>query len=450
MTPKVSIIIPVYNAGEYIEECLNSVFEQTFKEIEILCLDDCSSDDSAKKIRQMAECDSRLALICNEKNLGAGGTRNRGIMLAEGKYFFFLDADDFLAADAIEKLYRCAEEQRLQLCFCSHVTYSEKDGTIGKSSQTADFFLQKYQNKVFSWNDVQRFLYQNIFCVPWNRLYRTDFVKNSSIRFPGLSNSEDFFFGEAIVAIADRMGIADADKPLVYYRVGREGQVSSTVGQNPYCMLESVKLLYRFLKETHKWEGVARSYHTIVLDVLRFPLKNVEHQEQMIKQITAQEFPRMGMSGLRQDDFTGLGYYKEYREFLDGKLSYLDKYMISVTEDRKKLNEIKQFLKRHRGQKTALWGMGNKGQALLRELGDDGGGFDFCIDADPVKASQQVKERKIYKYGDVTQQLDYIAITNARYFEEIYFQCKEKEALCKVIDLDTFFRCDMTVEECMA
>lgn len=450
MIPKISVIIPVYNAGQYIEECLNSVLQQTFEEIEILCIDDCSSDDSVEKIGQMANEDSRIVLICNERNLGAGETRNRGIMLAKGKYFFSLDADDFLASDAIEKLYRCAEAHGLQLCFCSHATYHEGDGKLGKSSQTADVFLQRYQNQVFSWNDVRRYIYQNIFCVPWNRLYRTDFVRESSIRFPKLSNSEDFFFGEAIVAAADRMGVAIAEKPLVYYRLGREGQVSSTVGQKPYCMLESVKLLYRFLKETHKWEGVERSYHTIVLDVLRFPLRFVEHQERMIKQLVGQEFSQIGMSGLQQDDFTGLGYYKEYREFLDGKLSYCDQYMVSVTEDEKKIKEIERFLQRHRGQKTALWGMGNKGQALLRGIGDDGYGFDYCIDADPVKAGQKVKERKIYKYEKVPEQLDYIAITNAKYFEEIYFQCKEKNAFCKVIDLDTFFRCDMTVEECMA
>lgn len=89
MRPKVSIIIPVYNAEPYLEECLNSILNQTFKEIEILCIDDCSMDRSIEKIRHMAHSDSRITLIQNERNLGAGETRNRGIELVKGEFFFF-------------------------------------------------------------------------------------------------------------------------------------------------------------------------------------------------------------------------------------------------------------------------------------------------------------------------------------------------------------------------
>lgn len=450
MNPKISVIIPVYNAEKYIEECLSSVCCQTFPEIEILCIDDCSTDSSVRKIEMMAVCDSRLILVQNEQNMGAGKTRNRGIMLARGKYFFFLDADDFLETDALEKLYYCAETHELQLCFCAHFRYYEADACSSKDVHTTDVFLKKYQNRVFSWNDVKRFLYQNIFCVPWNRLYLTDFVRNSPVRFPDLKNSEDFFFGNAIVTIAERMGNVNSDTPLVYYRLGREGQVSSTIEQNPYCMLESVKLLYDFLKENHKMEGMEKSYHSIVLDVLSFPIRVVSHSENLIYHTVKEGFPEIGMGMLQCKDFANAADYRQYRELLKGRIVDFNPYMVSVKEDKEKIEQIKQFLHRHKEEKIALWGMAQKGQILLNGLRGMDDGFDYYIDANPDKFGKEWKEGKIYKYQDIPEQLDYVMLTNANYFTEIYQQCKSKTPFCKVIDLYTFFRCDMTIEECMA
>lgn len=449
MLPKVTIIIPVYNAEKYIRKCLDSVRKQTLKEIEVLCIDDCSTDHSADQIKQMMIYDARFLLVHNETNMGAGETRNKGIMLAKGKYFFFLDSDDFLETDAIEKLYQCAERKELQLCFCPHAIYQEKDGHIRKSSQTKDVFLKRYENQVFSWKDVERFLYQNIFCVPWNRLYLTGFVRNSQIRFPALRNSEDFFFGEAVVTEAERMGVVESEKPLVYYRLGQEGQVSSTVGENPYCMLEAVKQLYDFLQAHHRLESAAGSYHTTVIDVLRFPVKSVENQRQVIRHIVEQGFLEIGMSGLGSGDFTNIASYKGYREFLEGRLTYYDIYNTGVMEDRKKLDMIGHFLDAHKREKTALWGMGKRGQLLLQNLENPENRFDYLIDADPAKTMGKADKRRIYRFEEVTEPLNYIMLTNARYFEEIYLRCKKLNHFSQIIDLDTFFQCDMTVEECM-
>lgn len=450
MRPKVSIIIPVYNAEPYLEECLNSILNQTFKEIEILCIDDCSMDRSIEKIRHMAHSDSRITLIQNERNLGAGETRNRGIELVKGEFFFFLDADDFLAYDALEKLYCYAQSQELQLCFCSHINYFDADKSTGKSPHTTDVFLKKYREQVFSWNDVQRFLYQNIYCVPWNRLYQTEFVRNSSIRFPPLKNSEDLFFGNALVTLAERMGVVDSDHPLVYYRRGRQGQISATVAQNPYCMLEAVKLLFDFLKDNHKLDGMQKGYHSSVLELLLFPIQVTGYSEQVVKHVVEEGFPEIGMTNLTQDDFSSIATYEKYCELLLGRKSIMDPYMVAIEKDKKKMKFLERFLRQHSEKKKALWGMGRKGQALLCEMKNRNCEFDYYIDVNSGKNNKALKEIHIDKYEEIADQLDYIMLTNRKYYEEIYLQCKTKKPSCKVVDLDTFFRCDMTIEECMA
>ncbi len=449
MTPKVSIIIPVYNAEKYIGQCLDSVCRQTFYNLEVLCIDDCSTDNSAEVIKKKAVHDSRIVFVKNDENLGAGETRNKGIMLAKGKYFFFLDADDFLDTDAIEKMYLCSEKHKLQLCICPHIIYSEKEKSLRKSLQTSYVFLKRYQDKVFSWNDVQRFFYQNVFCVPWNRLYLTRFVQESSIRFPNLKNSEDLFFGEAIVTIAERMGVVDSEKPLIYYRVGRNGQVSSMLEENPYCMLQSIMLLYNFLYDNCKLDNMKKSYYSTAIEMLIFSVASVKEKESIIKYIVEQGFPKIGMMGLKCDNFINNACFKKYCEFVEGRISYFDTYMVSLKEDKKKCDEIKYFLNQHNKEKIALWGIGKRGQALLCELGDTDGRFDYYIDSNTEKIIDGIKKIVIHRFEEIIEPLDYIMITNTYYYEEIYKKCKKKSADYKIIDLDTFFRCDMTIEECM-
>ena len=93
-TPKVSVIIPVYNVEQYLRECLNSVIKQTLKEIEIICVDDGSTDNSLDILKEYAEKDHRITII-TQKNLHAGVARNAGLSIAKGEYLSFLDSDDF-------------------------------------------------------------------------------------------------------------------------------------------------------------------------------------------------------------------------------------------------------------------------------------------------------------------------------------------------------------------
>ena len=449
MHPEVTIIIPIYNASAYIKQCLASDSGQTFRALEILRLDDCSTDDSVEIIRQAAVKDRRIRLMISSRNAGAGAARNKGIELARGKYFFFLDADDFLAPQAIEALYDCAEKQALQLCFCSYAVYDQTAGNIRKGGNTTESFLERYRGRTFSWAEVQRFFYQNMFCVPWNRLYQTEFVRNSPIRFPHLKNSEDLFFGEALPVLAVRMGITGLRTPSVYYRVGRPGQVSSTLRNYPHCMTQSLGLLYEFLLAAHRLEGMEKSYHSTALAMLLFSAMASGEPDLMVQYITKHGFRQTGMSGLGVEDFANRADYKSYCEFLAVRIAHFDYYAIGLHEDMEKCGRIHRFLRQHENEKTALWGMGKKGWLLLQELGQAGRGFDYYLDADPVKSGKHAEGITIRRYEDLAEPPDYIMITNTAYFEEIYGRCRQKNTACAILDLDMFFRCDMTLEECM-
>ena len=106
MNPKVSVVIPVYNVEKYIRQTLDSVVNQTFKEIEIIIVDNKSTDKTLEIINEYAKNDSRFTIYKNSKNLKQGLARNFGVQMARGQYIFFIDGDDYMELNAIEKLYK--------------------------------------------------------------------------------------------------------------------------------------------------------------------------------------------------------------------------------------------------------------------------------------------------------------------------------------------------------
>ena len=107
---KVSVIIPVYNVEKYLEECLNSVISQTLKDVEIICVDDCSTDNSCLILDKYKDIDSRIILIRHDINRGLGPARNSGLAIANGEYILYIDSDDYISNDYVETLYVTAKK----------------------------------------------------------------------------------------------------------------------------------------------------------------------------------------------------------------------------------------------------------------------------------------------------------------------------------------------------
>lgn len=128
---KVSIVIPVYNAEKYIQQCFNCLINQTDKNFEVICVDDGSTDGSLKKLNSYAQKDSRFKIF-SKPNGGAGSARNLGIRYSSGEYTLFLDIDDYLEFDAIEKLYMIAKQNNSDFLFYNFITENENKEILKK------------------------------------------------------------------------------------------------------------------------------------------------------------------------------------------------------------------------------------------------------------------------------------------------------------------------------
>lgn len=223
---KISVIVPVYNTSMYLEECLDSLLNQTLKEIEIICVNDGSTDNSLSILENYIQKDRRIKII-NQKNKGQSVARNKGISQAEGEYIGFLDSDDWADAKMFENLYTNAKQFDSDLAMCSVTVYDEKTrkATTNDPYMSLSLFPKSYFNKAFTYNDCLDFLFR--ICVPpWNKIYKTSWIKENDINFLEGVNFEDMVF--AVETLIKATKISLVNKPLVFYR--KASQTSYSVG----------------------------------------------------------------------------------------------------------------------------------------------------------------------------------------------------------------------------
>jgi len=187
-TKEISIIVPIYNAEKFLPEAIESLINQTFKDIEIILVNDGSPDGSQKICEKYAKKDERI-IIVNKENGGLADARNAGMKVATGKYIMFLDADDMFEPDSCENMYKAIEENKADYVIGNYQMI-EEDGT--RWNNTA-FDMNKYQDFKLDKNDFKKsFFVMN--STAWNKIYRAEFLEEHDITFKVPSPSEDDYF----------------------------------------------------------------------------------------------------------------------------------------------------------------------------------------------------------------------------------------------------------------
>ena len=248
MTALVSVIIPVYNTEKYLRQCLDSVCGQTLTDIEIICVNDGSTDQSEEILQEYARRDPRIRIFLKEHS-DAGSSRNLGMEHATGKYLIFWDSDDFFQPDALEKLYRRSETDEAQICICGANKYDEKTG----SSFPDEMYLVRSlipEKQPFCRDDVPGSLFNISSNVPWNKLFLRSFIEQHGLRFQSVRQANDVYFVMMALFYAER--IVTLNDHLMNYRVNNDSSLSETVSQSKYC---SGNAFLSVLKELEKQEG---------------------------------------------------------------------------------------------------------------------------------------------------------------------------------------------------
>lgn len=214
--PEISVIVPVYNCEKYIGKCIGSVLNQTFKDLELILIDDGSNDLSGKICDEFKLKDQRVKVI-HEKNSGVSIARNVGINIAKGKFIGFVDSDDYLAPDMYETLYKNLRENNADIAVCGIMNCFLKELPSGKVKEERALQSNTHEKGVLSGEEAfSEALKSRIFSVnPVNKLFAAKFLKEE--RFPANKTSEDAFLIPKILAKAERV-VYDMEPKYFYVR----------------------------------------------------------------------------------------------------------------------------------------------------------------------------------------------------------------------------------------
>lgn len=187
---KISVIVPIYNVEKYLEQCLESIINQTLKDIEIICINDGSTDNSLNILNKYATKDKRIKII-NQENKGLGATRNVGIKLAKGEYISFIDSDDFLELTTYEETYKISKENNLDFLMFRLINYDdEKDEYYTSNYYDMSKIANTVGDEIFNYKDLGDEIF-SIAVSACNKLYNREFIMKNNFKFPENTAFED-------------------------------------------------------------------------------------------------------------------------------------------------------------------------------------------------------------------------------------------------------------------
>ena len=300
----VSIIVPVYNCEKYLRQCIDSLLNQSYRDLEIICVDDGSTDDSLNILHEYSDRDSRI-IILNKINdgKGAAGARNLGLESATGEYVIFLDSDDFFEPDMIEKMVSAAEENNADIVLCRAERFDDRTGKRERDYEGINFKLLLEQ-PVFSYKDCKDTIFQIADWIVWNKLFRRELITANNLRFESIPISDDQYIPALGLVLAER--ITSVDEVFVHYRVNTGTSQVDKQAKHPEASYLATYSVVEKMNGIGVYEDVKKSYLNNVIRVFREYFDRMTEYEvlsDLYHRFREVEFPRLGAEGLDDDFF---------------------------------------------------------------------------------------------------------------------------------------------------
>ena len=265
----ISVVIPAYNSEKCIENCINSVISQTHKNLELIVVDNNSTDKTPDIIKKNAGSDSRIRYIFCE-NTGVGHARNAGITAASGEYIFFLDSDDTLTCDTIEILYNSAKKNNLDIAACN-ILY--KDNNTGSPME------KKHESTIAMDSEIPVLFTKMLASYVWYmvfKLFRRSILIENKIFFSDtLSVGEDLDF--VIRVLEKSKAVCFIDTPLYIYNIAQNG-LNLKYHENLYELKEA---LYNSVKKylTHNNQSIENLYKNLTNDIFALTVNEIKSEK---------------------------------------------------------------------------------------------------------------------------------------------------------------------------
>lgn len=255
--PMVSVIVPAYNTADYIETCLFSIIEQTYKNIEIIIINDGSTDNTKSIISVFAQYDSRIKII-NQKNQGVGNAKNNGLKIAQGKYIMFVDSDDYIDKKLIQECLRKASTAEIVIWGA----FSVKNNKIKQGIYSINKIPAKFKNKVLQFSEFKPHIFKFL-TVAWGKLYNAEMLKKNNVKFQNSEVGEDqLFFVHSMLSCKSIFVI---NENFYYYRRSRVGSLTSNSKKTTTAPIENFYAIEKIVNDKDFMPQIINRYFSKAL-----------------------------------------------------------------------------------------------------------------------------------------------------------------------------------------
>ena len=297
--PKISVVVPVYNAEPFLKEAMESVLNQTFANFEMVCVNDGSTDNSLEMLNVFASNDERVKVI-SKPNGGCGSARNMGIDNANGEYIYFFDPDDYIEVETFEKLYKKAQQNDSDIVICNFIQFRDSE-----SNYKTGFSFEKdlpnvdLSNYVCDYQGVKKYILNSYFA-PWFKLYKKEFIEKNHFRFDLGIAFDDVPFHVKTMLKASK--ISFVPECFYHYRLSNPNQID---------IFKVVNIVEKYLKDEQHFNEFKDEFYNFKINHIMLYLTSCNYEE----------YYRKAKYELSEMDLTGIDIYprllKKYDELLD-------------------------------------------------------------------------------------------------------------------------------------
>lgn len=393
--------MPVYNAGLFLEESLESILNQTFTDFELICVNDDSIDISVEILQKYTDIDDRIIVLTNTFRQGAAESRNRGMRIAEGKYLAFLDADDIFEADMLELAYHTIEKMQADIVMFEYMhMQTEKIYETVERVHSREY-RENYCKNVFYLKDCEPYESLKWTAAPWNKLYRRSFIEENRIEFQTLPSSNDVYFVDMALMVKSKLIALDENRVMVHVR---NHTTSTRISSNrdPMCCYKAFEKIQKELLARELFEDVYEHFYYRVFSILIAEMKIQKNKEKL--QLFYDFLVRKGIKELCER--RGVYYEKSdkyirnaFKKFKDNDFEskwYMQESRLRIFLEKEKesfLHLIKKDIQN--GKKICIWGIGDNGRILVNFFNDNKLTIDVVLDTDENKVGKIVKGHRV-------------------------------------------------------
>lgn len=420
---KVSVILPVYNVDLYIKEALDSLNSQTLQQIELIFVDDGSTDNSVNMIKEYMKKNPKITLLSQE-NAGAGVARNTGLSVARGKYVLFLDPDDFFEAELLSCLYERAEETQSEVTVCHAKGFNHGDQSVYEIHR---FYNQNHvpEKDVFTYHDLGDKVFDTFGMVPWNKLFLRSFLVHHHILFQDLYRCNDAYFVMTAIIKAPRISVVK--ESLVYYRTNMQSKARQQINCFPTSHYQAHLAIYQMLQEEKVSEHLRELY---LVEVMKY----VFYSYRLVGTYEAQKTLYEQIHQHMEEDFhileadKGLFVGSQYEEYVAMIGQDYESYLYHKRKE-EQAQSNRQLLRSMEGTSVCLFGGSWDCEKVLGLFREYGATLPVAIcDNSPTLQGTRVEGIPVYSFEEMASYYPdmNLIITIQHYYSEIEEQAKKK------------------------